>query len=255
MDIKIVYAYNYSRIYVLSHEDEDLYYLINKDGTIEQVKKLKFPLDKIVEIPSEEIYSRLPEDEISHKQLDAILKLRTESQKEKIEKILSIKLEQHHHSNICFNDLDDNMRLAFYYSLYDKKTQTCEIEIFDYHLNFLEKSDKQIVVFVLEEFGTFYVNGKALNYYLKKYPSQKKKGKHFWSIHIDYETLIRVKEGGPFEYYSNDINYIKNFEELAPDLDNVVNLEKIRYAQKMFKEIRNKKSDYHVVEEKKTTAS
>lgn len=254
MKVKVIQTENYSKSFIVLREEGELYHFINEEGDLAQNKRDKLSIDSEVMVEAEEVYRVLGHHDYTFGQLEYLLKYLSLLEKEKIEKFFHLSLVPHNKSNICYEDLENHAKVLIYYSHFFHDIQKCEIEVYEHHLNFLKEGKKEIVLFVMEEFGTFYLNGSSFLNYLHKCTAKRKNGKKYWTINIDYEELVRCRGEYTFHDYSDTPSFLKKSTErdLEKHLhDNVVDINTIRDIQNMFKKIKDRKSGFRVVREGK----
>ena len=221
--VKLLNCNNFQTQYLVTEDNGDYYSLLSEEGEFVQIKKAKLEVDSVEEVLGIQFY------ELSNTPAfkSAVLKHRIENTKGDLEKCLKTKftsLNMAKHSYLGEND--ENM-IQFFYSSYDSKTESCTIDIFENQIKNGEDHLREVFVLVLEEFGNLYLDGQRLRDYLGEIKPQKKNGKKFWSLEINYHDLIGVKGHSPFQFYSDDMNYVLNFTNKTFE-NNVVDFNVIR---------------------------
>lgn len=271
MKVKIIHTDNFRNTYIVLREEGDLFHYFDREGNLVQAKKNKMSLDKEFWMDWEEVYRIKDENHVNltNEQLQAMLKIQCQNEKEEVEKMLHLNLLPYNRSHICFEDEKNDFHGLFYYGQFDKEKHSCQLEIYDHHLEFLQRAQYKFLVFSVEEFGSFYLNGDAFIQYLEKMPSRKSKNQKYWIINIDYDQLIRVKGHPTFHEYSNDISYLNKIFRSNGQINGrkiwsklpirdghqlnlsstpqLVDINGVREAQRLFKELKTKRSGFRIV--------
>lgn len=204
--IKVLSTNNFQNQFIVTNEDAGSFSCIDKHGDYHQIQKGKDEIDSVKEYREDEFYLY----EKCSKLKSVVLRQRTEAVRNDLAKYLHLNLAPGS-QNQTFLDESKNTTIQFHYALYDVANEVCEIDIYESQLKFGQDQLREIVVLVLEEFGTFYLDGQKLRDYFSGIKPQKKKGKNYWTLVVDYNNLIGVKGYKGFQYYSEDMNYTQNF--------------------------------------------
>lgn len=242
MNVKIISTNNFNTTYVVLNEKDDLYELLDESGSFLQLKKNKIEIDGINEVSAVQAYQMIDNPDI----LENILKARCQNELKSIEGTLNVKLSSLENSKVSFHDNSNNTYATILYSNFCPKKEHCEIDIWDYQLNSQKDGMRELVVLVLEEFGTFYLDGQHLRSYLSSHRPSTKKGKKYWTLKVNYDDLIHIPGAPAFNHYSNDISYIKNFTFGRTGYDNVTSLDAIRTVQNLQNDLKTKRNGFRV---------
>lgn len=222
--IKVLSAANFNKHYLLLDDSNGTLSLIDEKGDFCQFNKIKFEIDSIQEIPANHLYQF---EEFSHLKTSA-LKWRGQEEKEKLEDFLKLKLIPHHEKQDCFIDNEKGTHVSFYFAQYNPQDELCRMTFNEQNFKSGENHLREVVVLIMEEFGVLYLDGLKLKDYFQKLPSKKKrKGKKAWDFHVGYKSLLGVPGQKAFSYYSDDLNFIRNFT-FDDQKNNIIDLSVIR---------------------------
>lgn len=221
MQLKLITANNFKDRYVVLEESGDVLSVVNESGEYSQVDKRRFEIDHVENVDAVEAHLH----EKSPKIKQAILKQRAEDIVSEISDLLNLNLKQ---GNSPSHFIADDTHLHVFTSCYQNENDNCEVIINENQLNVMQDGLREVVVLVLEEFGNLYLDGQKLREYLNSVKTKTKKhGKRSWTLTVDYENLVSVKGHKSFQYYSDDMNFIRNFS-FDNTNNNIVDLNAIR---------------------------
>ncbi len=204
--IKVLTTNNFKDQYIVTGEDGKSFTCLDRNGDYHQLQKGKCEVDTLKEYREDEFYLY----ETCPKLKSVVLRKRLEEERRELAKFLGLDLRPTNQHQ-TFNDDSKETSLQFHFALFNAKNECCEIDIYESQLKAGENQLREVVVLVLEEFGTFYLDGMKLREYLKTIKPQNKKGKSFWTLTIDYNNLLGVKGHKGFQFYSQDIGFTRNF--------------------------------------------
>jgi hypothetical protein len=203
---------------------------------------------------------RFFEHQVSEELLRKILSMRRKEEWEHWSRLLKQNLYYHREKKNEWFTQDQQWNFFCIKGFLNLSLNAVECSIDRVLLSKMNYGKKNILIFILEEFGTFYTDGLLLkNEFMRKIQPDQFFEQHEWTLRIDYVNYFKFKHFGHYPYITNlrediwkgifDCYYgqEKNAGAKAP-LMGVVDLSLRRNLKHLFDRIKNKKRSLPTVD-------